>query len=51
MTATITYRLKGKVKLWTVGCAPTDDEDTLRKHLEHFIPDAEFISVVIEGDE
>lgn len=45
---TITYRLDGEQKTWTIGCAATDTEDTVMAHLYKYIPQATFVSAIFE---
>lgn len=45
---TITYRLDGETKIWTIGCAKSDTEDTVMAHLYKYIPQATFVSAIFE---
>ncbi|TXH45878.1 MAG: hypothetical protein E6Q97_30725 [Desulfurellales bacterium] len=49
-TACIHYRDgSGKVKDWYVGCVPgTDNEQTLREHLQQHLPAAEFVGFAMK---
>jgi len=45
----IRYRLHGVEQEWCVGAHPMkDNADTLRAHLQKWMPEAEFISATIE---
>jgi hypothetical protein len=46
LPCTIVYRQHGRLRRWTVSAAwGRDNEETLRKHLAHWKPEATFIKI------
>ena len=48
LTACILYQTATRTDRWFISAAPTDNEETLRKHLEAWRPEGEFIGWAIK---
>jgi hypothetical protein len=48
-TAIIRYRLDGKIKDWPISATEKDDTQSLKEHLEKWIPGAVFIDYIFKA--